>query len=226
MRTLSRREAQRVYDRIGTAQDWNAFYEDPPVRDLLRHSRLQTALRVFEFGCGTGRLAATLLAEHLPANATYLATDLSSTMVELARRRTARFGSRVEIHRVNGDIEFDLPGRSLDRVISTYVLDLLPEADIHRFLEEAHRVLVPNGCLCLAGLAPAPNWRAALVLAIWQGLYRLDPRLVGGCRPVDLLGHLEALRWRVMYARRTTAFGIPSEVVVAQPALYPESEVD
>lgn len=69
MRTLSYSEARRAYDRIGTLQDTQAFYEDETTAELLRHGAFAEARAVFEFGCGTGRFAETLLEEHLGAGA-------------------------------------------------------------------------------------------------------------------------------------------------------------
>jgi precorrin-6B methylase 2 len=59
--------ARAVYNRIGRIQDWQ-FYEDRAVAWLLADSALQTAHAVFEFGCGTGRLAVRMM-ELLPDDA-------------------------------------------------------------------------------------------------------------------------------------------------------------
>ena len=63
---LTHDEARRVYDRIGAGQDSQAFYEDRATRLLIRHGAFERARSVLEFGCGTGRFAARLLARHLP----------------------------------------------------------------------------------------------------------------------------------------------------------------
>lgn len=56
MKTLSREEARRVYNRIGKLQDSQAFYEAPAIDLIIDHGHFATAQSVFEFGCGTGRL--------------------------------------------------------------------------------------------------------------------------------------------------------------------------
>ena len=48
----------------------------------------------------------------------------------------------------------DLPDRSFDRFISTYVLDLLSEENIDSLLSEAYRVLRTGGLL---GLVSQPK---------------------------------------------------------------------
>jgi len=216
MRTLSREEARSVYDRIGKLQDSQAFYEDPAVDLLIRHGEFAKANDVFEFGCGTGRLARRLLAEHLPSGATYRAVDLSPTMVGVAKERLASFGSLVQVDLSDGGPPVREPSESYDRLVSTYVLDLLSEEDIVAVLREAHRVLKPGGLLCLASLSTGSGLASRLVAALWSGVHRVRPSLVGGCRPLDLVDWLATSEWKVRYQGRVAPFGVPSEVVIAE----------
>ena len=97
MKTLSYEEARRVYNRVGSMQDSQAFYEDVATRELIRHGDFPSAESVFEFGCGTGRFAQTLIRDHLGPTAAYRAVDLSPTMIGLATRRLADIGDRVQV---------------------------------------------------------------------------------------------------------------------------------
>jgi ubiquinone/menaquinone biosynthesis C-methylase UbiE len=99
---------------------------------------------VFEFGCGTGRFADRLLSRELPPDARYAGVDLSSTMVDLATRRLARFGERSQVTLTEGDVRFPFPDASFDRVVATYVLDILGEERIRELLLEAHRLPGPS----------------------------------------------------------------------------------
>jgi SAM-dependent methyltransferase len=99
---------------------------------------------VFEFGCGTGRFADRLLSRELPPDARYAGVDLSSTMVDLATRRLARFGERAQVTLTEGDVRFPFPDASFDRVVATYVLDILGEERIRELLLEAHRLPGPS----------------------------------------------------------------------------------
>jgi ubiquinone/menaquinone biosynthesis C-methylase UbiE len=216
MRTLSRNEARRVYDRIGKLQDSQAFYEDRATELLIRHAALGEARHVFEFGCGTGRLALTLLSEHLPPEATYRGVDLSPTMVGLAERRLAPFASRARVVVTDGSPPSAEPSESCDRFLSTYVLDLLSEEDIAATLREAHRMLQPGGLLCLSSLSTGAGPVSRQVARLWSGVHRLSPSLVGGCRPLDVVEHLPSGAWKVRHCARVAPFAIPSEVVVAE----------
>lgn len=213
---LSHKEARAFYDRLGARQDWQRFYENPAIAEMINHAALGDAKSVFEFGCGTGRFAQLLLERHLPATAQYAAVDISSTMVELAQERLAPFGSRVKVIRTEGEMDVAAPPESFDRFFSTYVLDLLSDDDIRVLLAEAKRTLRPGGLLCLASLTHGDRFVARFVERLWVGLHVLRPSWVGGCRPVSLREFLDDLGWRICHRRRVTSFGISSEVVVAQ----------
>ena len=218
-RTLSHDEARRVYDRIGARQDTQAFYEDRATDLLIAYGAFERAHCVFELGCGTGRFAGRLLAEHLPADAAYVGIDLSPEMVRLARERLRPFRDRAEVRTTDGSLPIDQPDASADRFVSNYVLDLLSEGEIRAVLEEAHRILRPRGLACLASLTTGAGPVSRFVAASWSRLHRIAPALVGGCRPIELLEQLEgAPGWRIRHHQRVAPFGLPSEVVIAERA--------
>jgi len=209
---LTRAQAKRFYDRLGRGQDLQAFYEDRAIKDLLAHGSFATASSVFELGCGTGRLAETLLEHHLPPDATYVGVDISDTMINLSRARLLRFGSRAQILKVDG---VPLPGGDggFDRFVSTYVFDLLSAVDAEATLTEARRLLGSGGLLCLVSLTAGRSLPTWLVSSTWTALWSLAPWAVGGCRPIDLTQLLEG--WRIVHRSFVRAWGLTSEVVIA-----------
>jgi ubiquinone/menaquinone biosynthesis C-methylase UbiE len=215
-RVLSHDEARRFYDRFGARQDSQAFYEAPALADLVEHLELARARAVVELGCGTGRFAASLLRERLPPSATYLGIDVSTTMVELARRRLAEFGPRAEVRRSDGSPRIDAPDGAFDRYLSTFVLDLLSPADIGAALAEAHRVLEPGGLLGLVGLTSGERGAARAVSWLWTQVHRLRPALVGGCRPLEVLDFLPREGWKVRHRGVVAPYAIASEILVAE----------
>ncbi len=215
-RTLGRAEARAFYDSFGPRQDRQAFYEDAALERLLAEGGFEAAHSVAELGCGTGRFAETLLARILPADAVYLGVDLSPRMVELARLRLVRFGERARVELTDGDPRLPLTDGAADRLVTNYVLDLLPLAEIDAVLAEAHRVLSPGGRLSTTGLTEGTTPLSRLVSGLWRTVQRLSPRLVGGCRPVRVADRLDPAVWRPLHASTVVAWGVPSEVLVAQ----------
>ena len=216
MPALTREQARRVYDRIGALQDTQAFYEDRATEILVQHGQFDTALRVLEFGCGTGRFALRLLSHHLPQVAHYRALDLSPTMVRLAQERLAPFGSRAEVALTDGSPPVAEPAASRDRFVSNYVLDLLSNEDIAALVREAHRILEPGGLLCLSSLSTGTGSLSRLVSRTWSRIHALSPALVGGCRPLELRSCIPSEQWRVRQHAKVSPFGVPSEVLIAE----------
>lgn len=215
VRTLSHERVRRIYDRIGSLQDTQAFYEDPATELLVHRARFSDAHRIFELGCGTGRLASRILAERAPNHAAYQGVDVSPTMVELARKRMEPFGERASVELSEGGPPVQKPSAVYDRFLSTYVFDLLSDDDIAAVLDQAHRMLVPGGMLCLCSLSSGSGITSRAVSEVWALAHRLSPTLVGGCRPIELTRYLEPSNWIVISHDRVAPFAIPSEVVVA-----------
>lgn len=217
MGTLSTREARAFYDRFGARQDDQAFYESRALAQLVDQGAFEQAGSVFEFGCGTGRFARELLEQRLPDTATYLGTDISATMVGLAGERLAPFGARARVIQGGGEVDIALPDRSVDRVVSTYVLDLLPVDSARAFIDEAGRVLRADGRLCLVGITPGVTPISRLVMGAWRRLFARKPVWVGGCRPTRVAEMLPPQAWQLRFHTVVVAWGIASEVLVATP---------
>jgi ubiquinone/menaquinone biosynthesis C-methylase UbiE len=208
-------QARAVYDRIGRVQDWQ-FYEDRALAQLLADCAPQRAQSVFEFGCGTGRLAVRML-ELLPPTARYLGVDVSPVMVALATNRLAAWGARARVRLVDGSMPLPAEANSVDRIVCTYVFDLLDEADMVAVLGEFERILTADALVCLVSARPGITRFERLVSGLWTMVWRRVPQLVGGCRPIRL-DQTMGPRWAIRHQRVVHSWGLVSEVVVAAPA--------
>lgn len=214
---FTRRQAQAFYDRFGSKQDAQAFYEDAALDDLVAHAAFEQAASIFELASGTGRFALRLLSRHLPVTATYLGIDLSSTMIGLATRRIAPYADRAQVMQSDGAMRFPLPDHSVDRVVCVYLFDILPEDDIRQAVAEAHRVLKPGGKFCVASLTQGVTAASHFVSTLWSLAFRLHSPLVGGCRPLRLDRFFEPASWSLDRRNVVVKFGVPTEVIVAMP---------
>lgn len=211
---LTSAQARRFYDRLGRGQDLQAFYEDRAVGELLARGRLDQARAVFEFGCGTGRLAARLLGQHLPAGARYLGADISDTMTSLTKARLRPFGTRAAIIQADGTRPLPLTNGAFDRFLTIYVLDLLGAAEATAIIAEARRLLQPGGLLEAVSLTHGATAPARLVSRAWTATWSRAPVLTGGCRPVSVLPLLDG--WHIEHHALASAWALTSEVVVAR----------
>ncbi len=211
-------QARRVYDRIGRAQDWQAFYEDVTTDRLLTAAALGGEQRIFEFGCGTGRLAQRLL-RTLPASVTYRGVDLSPVMINLATNRLTAWVDRADTVLVDGSLPLPADDACADRVVSTFVFDLLDSDYARAVLDDLRRILTPDGLLCLASLTHGDGFLERVVSRTWTGLWRAAPQLTGGCRPITVSAAL-GRNWQIQHQARVHRWGLVTEVVVAAPTAH------
>lgn len=96
--------------------------------------------RILDLGCGTGRFSGAL-AEHFDAEVE--AIDPSKKMLEQASRKSL---PRVRFRRASGE-ELPLDDTSVDLVFMSMVFHHLASPEL--VAKECHRVLRPNGSVCL-----------------------------------------------------------------------------
>lgn len=212
---LTLNQARWVYDRIGRVQDWQAFYEDATINRLVAEAAFTGDQTIFEFGCGTGRLAARLLAE-LPSSVNYLGVDISPVMINLATSRLAAWTERAKVVLVDGSLPLPADDGFADRVLSTFVFDLLDEAYARTVLDDLRRILAPNGRLCLASLTYGERLLERAVSRGWASIWRVAPQVVGGCRPISM-SVLLAHGWKIEHHSRVHRLGLVMDVVIAAP---------
>ena len=217
MRTLTLEEAKAYYDGFGAKQDSQSFYEGPAVKVMTDNSHFDQAASIFEFGCGTGRFAQELLTEHLSPDAKYYGVDISTTMIQLATERLKSFEPRATVTLTSDEAAIPLENNSIDRFVSTYVFDLLPQASAQKVLSQAHRALQTDGLLCLVSITPGTTPISRFVMSTWQWIFSQKPSIVGGCRPTQLTELLPAAQWQIRFQTVVVAWGIASEVVIAAP---------
>lgn len=199
--------------------------------------------RVFEYGCGQGKLAELVLGmnpanENANANANanihWHGVDQSPEMVSKFQQRLKSVQSSSSSSSVtlmkNGNpnsLIQTVPANHYHRFVSTYCLDLLSEEDMHSVLTLAEHCLRPkDGKLLLAGITygygfrgDASSFKTFCMTLAWEIMYRIRPDVVGGCRPQCLRPYLEERGWEIEEEVRTLPVGFPwmvSEVISAR----------
>jgi ubiquinone/menaquinone biosynthesis C-methylase UbiE len=221
-------QMRQLYDRIGPGYDRLRSADAVPKRGALAMLDVQAGERVLEVGAGTGAVllelahAATsgaLVFDDTPLRACGL--DLSPVMVSLARERIAAAGLSGVVEVREGDARaLPYDDASFDAAYGSYVLDLLPRADIPRALSELRRVLRPGGRLVLVARSPGTGVAGWFFTTAYTALDRLRPDRLGDGRPVRLVPLLGEAGFAVR-ERRTWLRGRPSEAVLAERPLPP-----
>jgi ubiquinone/menaquinone biosynthesis C-methylase UbiE len=215
---LNAERARRAYDRIGRLQDTQAFYEHAVTRRLAALGQFDEARWVFELGCGTGRFAAQLLRDRLPATARYRGVEISPKMASLARERLAPWAPRAEVVLIDPPARV-LPGSDgqFDRFVACYLFDLLAQYHAGTVLGEAGRLLAPDALLCLVSLTHGVTRTGRMVSDAWDSVSERWPSLLGGCRPIELEMLLEPSAWYINHREVLTRWAVSSQLILASP---------
>lgn len=204
--TISRAEARRIYDRLGSGLDRAERFEAEAKARALSLLAVAPGQRVLQVSVGTGAEHAALKAAVGPAGLA-VGADLSRGMLRLTRQRA-------DTPLCEGDaLRLPFATASFDRLFSAYLLDLLPAAELPAVLAEFRRVLRPGGRLVLVSLTEGVDPASALFVAGWKLLFRVAPRRLGGCRPLELTPLLEGVGLTVE-RHVVVQRGFPSEVLV------------
>jgi hypothetical protein len=87
--------------------------------------------------------------------------------------------------------------------------------DIAQVINEAHRILRPNGLLGLSGLTTGFTVTSRAFAWLLAQIHAIRPSLVGGCRSLELLSLLPQHQWKIRHHARLAPLCIPVEAVVA-----------
>jgi demethylmenaquinone methyltransferase/2-methoxy-6-polyprenyl-1,4-benzoquinol methylase len=205
---FSPRSAGHFYDALAPRYDWFSLYEARAKRmavDCLDLAPGQAALNV---GLGTGKYyqeVQALLGEQGLA----VGIDLSMAMLRVAQDRRI-----TDLVQSEGAC-LPFATESFDRLLCTYVLDLVTLTDLPRWLMEFRRVLKPGGRMVLVSLTEGVNLLSRGFVSVWKLAYRLSPVVCGGCRPLQLAGLVRQAGFKTIDRQVVLQLGVPSELLVA-----------
>lgn len=185
---------------------------------MIQHCDLKAGLSLLEVGPGSGFMADRILQN--VSGITYTGVDMSETMYNKASARLKPYFEQgvAEHHLVTNTFEFLLKEPAADRYIFTYVLDLLPPANIDNFvaLLKGKMQSKPDSKICIVNLTYGVDPLSRIVTNIWQLLYKhLGGDAVGGCRPLKIQDYFKSSDgFNTEHLHTLVSTGLPSEVAI------------
>jgi ubiquinone/menaquinone biosynthesis C-methylase UbiE len=208
---IEQRDIASVYDRIAPVYDiWGRLTESRARDRALELAAIEDGQSILEVAVGTG-LAFRRIVEMNPTGDN-LGIDLSPGMLGRARRRMAGLtGSGYSLALASA---FDIPvaDGSIDVLVNNYMFDLIAFDEMDSVLAEFRRVLKPNGKLVLVNMTKGERFGSK----VYERIYRLSPRTMGGCRGVNLSDRLQESGFRVETREYHQQMLFPSEVILAK----------
>lgn len=208
---ISKERVPDLYRKIVTFYDLWAWLTERQARDrCLELAAIQDGEDVLEVAVGTGQAFAKILEANPSGHNEGI--DLTAAMLARAERKASRTGFTSYRLRVGDAYDLDFPDDSFDVLVNNYMFDLLPQGDFLQVIEEFKRVLRPGGRLAIVNMTEGKHWYNR----VWDRLYRINPALLGGCRGVSLLLHLQRCGFRQTTTEYISQFTFPSEVVYGE----------
>ena len=207
---LNSDEVRQAYSRIVLIYDiWSWLTESRASARAFELAKPEDGETILEVAVGTGTNFKRLVKANPSGKNT--GVDLTPAMLSRARERL-RQSTLSNFELFEGDA-FTLPvgDESVDLLVNQYMFDLIPVADFPRLISEFKRVLKPGGRLVLVNMTLSETRLGHF----YEAVYRLSPKLMGGCRGVRLAPALQAAGFRVERREYHQQSFFPSEVVLA-----------
>jgi ubiquinone/menaquinone biosynthesis C-methylase UbiE len=200
--------AQRIYDFIGKRYDWFSSYDAHAKARAFELLGVTHGQYLLEVGVGTGKEQSRIQAAILPGGISF-GIDISRVMLTLSRQKSETPLCQADARNI------PFVSECFDRVFISYVLDLLPIADIPDILASLQRVLKPGGRIVIIALTEGISRSSRMLVAVWKAVYKISPITCAGCRPLQLSRLVE--KAGLIHVRREVVvqLAVPSEIVVA-----------
>lgn len=207
---VSQDEIGPVYDKLSGIYDiWGRLTESRARSRAIELAAIKDGQNILEVAVGTG-IAFYEIVKRNP-HGHNVGIDLSNGMLDKARRRLSRLaGAHYVLHTGTA---FDLPmeNESIDLLVNNYMFDLITYAEMGKVVEEFKRVLKKGGRLILVNMTEGERPGSKL----YDFIYRLSPKAMGGCRGVQLTDRLKRHGFTVEAREYYQQMLFPSEVIAA-----------
>jgi ubiquinone/menaquinone biosynthesis C-methylase UbiE len=201
-------EIVRKYNWIAPIYDlFGILMESKAHQRALDVAAIQNGEKVLEVALGTGLNFVELLKKN--PNGWVDGVDVSMKMVEKARKRISKTGQENYTLHLCDCRHLTFEDETFDVVINQYLLDILPVEDFIPILLEFKRVLKRRGRIILVNMTKGERW----LNHIYEGIYRLKPPLLAGCRGVMSIPFLQQIGFTEFHREFISQLGFPSEVV-------------
>lgn len=207
---ISQEEIGRVYDKLSHIYDiWAKLTETRARNRAIDLAEIKDGQNIVEVAVGTG-IAFYEIVKRNP-HGHNLGIDLSQGMLEKAKNRMKKISGANYSLAIGTAFDLSAQKESVDLLVNNYMFDLISFEDMDKVLEEFNQVLKVGGKLVLVNMTDGENLGSRL----YDFIYRISPKTMGGCRGVRLTDKLKQHGFRVEVREYYQQMLFPSEVILA-----------
>ena len=201
-------EIVRKYNWIAPIYDlFGILMESKARQRALEIAAIQDGEKILEVALGTGLNFIEILKRN--PNGWVDGIDVSLKMVEKARKRISKTRQNNYTLHLCDCRHLPFEDETFDALMNQYLLDILPVEDFVPILLEFRRVLKDGGRMVLVNMTKGEKW----LNQIYEGIYKLKPPLLAGCRGVMAQPFLEEIGFKEFQREFVSQLGFPSEVL-------------
>jgi ubiquinone/menaquinone biosynthesis C-methylase UbiE len=207
---VSQAEIAGIYNSLAKIYDiWGNLTESKARNRALELAGIKNGQNILEVAVGTG-LAFFEIVKINP-DGTNIGIDISAGMLKKAGKRLSPLsGAHYALKKASA---FDLGSEDaqFDVLINNYMFDLISFDRMDAILMEFKRVLKKDGKLVLVNMTLGEKFGSG----IYDLIYRISPRLMGGCRGIRLSEKLKEHGFHIKRREYQQQCLFPSEVILA-----------
>jgi ubiquinone/menaquinone biosynthesis C-methylase UbiE len=207
---ISQSQIGSMYDKIAPIYDiWGKLTESHARNRALELSEIKDGQTILEVAVGTG-LAFYEIVKKNP-NGTNIGIDLSPGMLAKAKNRVSKLSESNYSLDLGNAFDLSNEDESVDTLVNNYMFDLISFEDMEKILLEFRRVLKTDGKLIFVNMTEGERFGSK----IYDKIYNISPKTMGGCRGIKLTERLQQHDFRVAAREYYQQMLFPSEVIVA-----------
>ena len=204
-------EISSVYDKIAGIYDiWGLLTESRARNRAIELAAIEDGQHILEVAVGTGLAFYEIVKRNPHGRNTGI--DLSPGMLEEAKKRLSRLPGAPYSLRTGTAFDLQVETGSIDLLVNNYMFDLISFEDMDKVLIEFKRVLKKGGKLVLVNMTEGETAGSK----IYDHIYRLSPKTMGGCRGVRLTDKLKQHGFAVESREYIQQMLFPSEIILAR----------
>ena len=203
-------EVRKLYDRTAWFYDaWAILTESKAQKRAIEIASIQNGTSILDMAVGTGRLFREIMKRNSSGH--NYGIDISQGMLAKAKNKLSKQENQNYSLEIGSAFDIKMDDGSIDILFNNYMFDLIAFKQMGDIIKEFKRVLNPRGKLILVNMTKGEKFGAN----IYEFLYRISPKLMGGCRGVQQSELLTQHGFQVKSCEYIQQMLFPSEVILA-----------